>query len=164
MATTTNNIAYGVRADGISAASMLHESIIQTVSIDLTNAQIKALRATPVEFVAAPGAGYMVEFISATLFLDAGTNVLTESTDNLEFRWGAAGTAAATVETTGFIDQAADTMIHAFPATAAALAKTVTDNKALVLQNNGDGEIAGNAANDARLYVNVTYRIVPTGW
>jgi len=155
-ATTTGNASV--------ASSQLDPTTIKYVKYSLTSAEVKALRATPKTLVAAPGAGYMVQFISASLFLDYGSNGFTESADNLEFRWGAAGTAAATVETTGFIDQTADTMIHAYPAAAAALTKTVTDNKALVLQNNGDGEIAGNAANDSVLDVIVIYRIVPTGW
>ena len=150
-------------ANGVGT-SQIATSVIQTKVVSLTNSEIKNLRATPKELVAAPGAGYMVQFLDASLFMDYGTNGLTETADNLEIRWGAAGTAAATIECTGFIDQTADTMIHAYPAAAAALAKTVTDNKALVLQNNGDGEFGGNAANDTVMDVVVAYRIVPTGW
>ncbi len=43
----------------------------------LTNAEIKALRATPKTLVAAPGSGRVLEFVSAVLQLKAGTNVLT---------------------------------------------------------------------------------------
>ena len=165
--------ATAIATDGVGSAEIAANAIvsadvdtglIQVATTNLTNANIKALRATPITLVAAPAAGSYIQLISASLFLNAGTNVLSETDDNLEIRWGAAGTAAATIECTGFIDQAADTMIHAYPAAAAALAKTVVDAKALVLQNNGNGEFADNAANDATMRVTVAYRVLAAGW
>lgn len=131
--------------------------------ISLTNAQVLALRGTPITMVVAPGAGYMVEFIKAELAFDY-TAAYTESTDNLEFRWGAAGAAASeTIECTGFVDATADVMIQALTSASTVRAKAVVDNLALVLQNNGDGEFGGgNASNVIR--VRVHYRIVSLGW
>lgn len=47
-------------------------SNLQIASVDLTAAEIKALNTTPQELVAAPGAGKVIEFVSAVLFLDHG--------------------------------------------------------------------------------------------
>lgn len=142
------------------------EANLFTVEVTITNAQLKALRATPKELVAAPGSGYVLEFIRALVFLDYGSNVLTESADNMAIKLGdGSGTAVSeTIEATGFIDAAADTLIPVIPAASAAIAKTAIDNKSLVLHNTGDGEYAGNAGADTVLRVRTTYRVHKTGW
>jgi hypothetical protein len=135
--------------------------VAQYVVVSLTNAQIKALRATPASMVGAPGAGRMIEFLSAVLLLKAGANVLTESTANLAFKYtnGAGVQVSQTVECTGFIDQAADTITSAEAKIDAIVAKSAADNAALVLHNLGGGEFAGNAAADATLKVRINYRV-----
>jgi hypothetical protein len=136
-------------------------TLIKYATVNLTNAEIKALRATPKELVAAQGANKVVEFVSALLMLNAGTNVLTESADNLAVKYenGSGAAVSQAVETTGFIDQAADTVTSALPKIDAIAALANAANKALVLHNTGDGEFAGNAANDAILVVKVAYRV-----
>lgn len=144
----------------------LHPSLVQYAEVTLTNAEIKALRATPKTLVAAPGAGKVLEFISAQLFLDYGSNALTESTDNLAIRFGdGTGTIVSqAIEAGGFIDATADTMTNALPKIDAAAAKTACENKALVLHNTGDGEFGGNAGADTTMRVKVAYRVHSTGW
>lgn len=144
----------------------LYPGVIQVREVALTNAEIKALRASPKTLVAAPGAGYALEFISAVLLLDYGSNALTESADNLAVKLtDGSGTAVSeTIEMTGFIDQTADTAIPVARATSAAIAKSAYENKALVLHNTGDGEFGGNAAADTLLRVKVSYSVVATGW
>lgn len=138
----------------------------RVVEVALTNAQIKALRATPVTLVAAPGTGYMLVFRGASLLLDAGANVLTESTANLGIKYtdGSGVQVNETVEATGFIDQAVDTATYARPKLDPIVAKSGCENKALVLHNLGAGEYAGNAAADATLRVKVWYARIKTGW
>ena len=52
-------------------------------------------------------------------------------------------------------------MIAVIPAaTIATVAAADVENDALELFNTGDGEIGGNATNDATLTVNITYRIL----
>jgi hypothetical protein len=131
----------------------------------VANADIKALRATPKTLVPPPGVGKVLEFLSAVLQLKAGTNVLTEGTANLAVRYqNAAGVQVSqTIETTGFIDQAADTVTYGLVKLDPITARTGCENQPLVLHNLGAGEIAGNAANDALLRVKVAYRVHTLG-
>lgn len=136
---------------------------VNVTSVNLTSAQVKALRATPQTIIAAPGAGKMIVVESVTLQLNyGGTNAFTESADNLVLQYTDSGTdITASIETTGFIDQTADTVAIVYPATiATAAAATAVVNEAVELFNTGDGEIAGNAANNNTLNVTVAYRVV----
>lgn len=145
-------------------SSEVSESLIKYAEVSLTNAEFKAIRATPITLVAAPGAGKMIEFLSAEIFFDY-TGAYTESADNMAIKYtNGSGTAVSeTIEATGFVDATADTAIKVAPATSAAIAKTAMENKALVLHNTGDGEYGGgNAANAIR--VKVAYRVHATGF
>lgn len=135
--------------------------VIQVATVTLTNAELKALRATPKTLVAAPGAGKVLEFVSAVLKNNGGTNALTESTDNMavKFTDGSGAAVSQTIECTGFIDQTAATVTTAQAKIDAIAAYSAAANKALVLHNTGDGEWGGNAANDVTLTVKVTYRV-----
>ncbi len=139
----------------------VEETSIRYTEVALTAAEIKALAATQKELVAAPGAGKVIEFVSAILKLGAGSEVLTESADNLEIKYTDASGVSVTgaIESTGFIDQAVDTYTSAIAKTDTIVAATGCENKALVLDNSGDGEIAGNASDDATLTVGVAYRV-----
>ena len=138
---------------------------IRFKEVSLSNAEIKALRAAPKGLVDAPGSGKLVELVDAILLLDAGANVLTESADNLEIRYvGKASGVVSTIESTGFIDAAADCFSRAKVAQDLVTTKANSEGLGLELFNNGDGEFAGNAAADATLRVKVWYRVVLTGW
>lgn len=128
----------------------------------LTNAQMLALRATPVSAVDAPGAGFYHEVLSFQMFFDY-TGAYTESDDNIGLLWGTAGTAAATIESTGFVDATADTASAAVVAAVSNLAKTAIDNKALVIHNTGSGELGGGNAANVMNYA-IFYRTIPLGW
>ena len=145
----------------------LHESGLRYAEVTLTAAVIKGLRAAPAVLVAAPAAGKVHEFISAQLFLDyGGTNGFTETADNLVVRYtdGTGVIVSQAIEMTGFIDQVADTMTTVLAKIDAIAAKTACDAKALVLHNTGDGEIAGNAANDNVIRAKIVYRVHAAGW
>ena len=140
----------------------VEETSIRYANVVVSNAEIIALRATPKTLVAAPGAGKMLELVSATLQLNyGGTNVFTESSDNLIINYVDASGVAATgaIESTGFIDATEDafTTVLAVPVVNATTAQVV--NTALILDNTGDGEIAGNAGEDNTMSVFVAYRI-----
>jgi len=133
-----------------------------TNHVTITAAQVKAIRATPITLVGAPGAGKVVQFISGLLYLDYGSEVFAETIDNLAIKYtnGSGAIVSQTIENTGFIDQAADTITSALPKVDAIVAAASGANQALVLHNTGDGEITGNASNDSVLDVYITYQII----
>ncbi len=132
----------------------------KTARVTITNAEMLALRATPKELVAAPGAGYLLRFLGATLYFNY-TAAYTETTDNMAVKYenGSGTQVSEDIEATGFVDATADTVTIAQAKHGALIAKTGCVNKALVLHNTGDGEYGGgNAANT--MIVDITYQVV----
>ena len=162
----TGNVGTTQLASNAVTTAKLDVSTIQYAAVALTNAEIKALRATPKTLVAAPGAGKVLEFVSAVIFHDYGSNALTETTDNMAIRFtdGSGTIVSQAIEATGFVDQTADTMTNVLPKIDAIAAKTACENQALVLHNTGDGEYGGNAAADTVWRAKVAYRVHQTGF
>lgn len=136
---------------------------VRHATVTLTNAQVKALRATPFTCAAAPGANKMSQFIGAVLNVDGSAGAFTESSDNLAFKYvdGSGVAVSETIEATGFIDQAGKMLTNAVPKKDVILTEAQGENAAIVLHNTGDGEYGGgNAANT--LKVTMAYRVVPT--
>ncbi|MBT7929854.1 hypothetical protein HN682_08075 [Candidatus Peregrinibacteria bacterium] len=131
----------------------------KSLTLNLTAADIKGMAAAPFEMLPAPGAGQGYVFMGASLYLVAGSEVLTEAGDNMAFRYtdGSGVIVSETIESTGFIDNAADIFTNAIPVKDTIVAKTGIENQALVLDNTGGAEFAGNASNDAELRVTVYY-------
>jgi hypothetical protein len=144
---------YTVNVDGLGQT--------QYAEVTVTNAELKAIRATPKQLVTAPGAGKMLEFVSAQIVASAAANALTESADNLAVRFtdGSGVIVSQAIEATGFLDQTASTISNALPKIDAIVAASGAANKALVLHNTGDGEYGGNAAADLTLKVRTVYRV-----
>lgn len=138
--------------------------VLRFAEVSLTNAEIKALRATPKTLVAAAGANTVLELVNGVLILKAGANVLTESTANLAVKYkdGSSTQISETVESTGFIDQAVDTLTTVRPKQDGIVATSIYANQPLVLHNLGAGEFAGNAAADATLRAKIAYRVWST--
>lgn len=167
LAAQTANSAVATACFLPGARTPLEAGQILVVEVALTNAEIKALRATPKTLVAAPGAGRVLELVSIVLFHDyGGTNVFTETADNLAVKYnnGSGAAASETIEMTGFIDQSADTMTVGVAKNDQIVAKSGCENLALVLHNTGDGEFGGNAGNDNVMRAKVSYRNHNTGW
>lgn len=164
--TITDDLAVGgdlALTGGLSAASVtVGNSVYMSTGVSLTNANIKNLRATPITLVAAPGASKVIEFVSAELKLIYGSDVLTETGDNMAIRYtdGSGVIVSETIEATNFIDAAATTLTSAVLKKDNIVAYADAANKALVLHNTGDGEYGGNVANDTTMRVVVNYRIV----
>ena len=147
-------------ADGAITKAKLALGISPVLYTDrlVSNAEIKALRATPIELVPATeaGAGFAIVPIAIMASLNAGTEVLTESADNLAVKCST--TELFDIETTGFIDQLTDQIRYQEKAEAVI---TPIANTAIMLTNKGDGEFGGNATADATLSVRTYYRVVP---
>lgn len=159
----TLNVAAGTGIDANADDVAVTESYLRVVTVALTNAEMLALRAAPKTLVAAPGAGKLIEFISATLLFDY-TGAYIESADNMAVKYenGSGVQVSDTIEATGFVDATADTITFARKAVDGIVAKTGAENKAIVLHNIGDGEYGGgNAAN--AFSVRVAYRVHTTG-
>lgn len=149
---------------GISAGSAA-TSLLKTDVIALSNADLDALNGTPKVLVASPGAGYWIEVVSVKLIHNyAGTNVWTETDDNLVVQYTTSGDdITAAIEMTGFIDQAADMIMTVFPVhpqAANALTDVVANSVELFNPNDNFG---GNAGNDNTMTVIVTYWIHDDG-
>lgn len=138
------------------------------VELSFTSAQVKALRATPQTLVPAPGAGFILELLSAELYLDyGGTNVFTAGAgDDMAVKYtnGAGVAVSQTIECTAFLTAAADTRTNALPKIDQIVAKAGCENQALVLHNTGGAEFAGNAAGDNVLRVKVRFTVHRSGW
>lgn len=136
------------------------ESTVYTAEVELTTVNLKALKATPIQVVAAPGAGKMIEFLGATLKYDYATAALTESGCNLGFRYndGSGLQVSETIEATGWIDQTADTTTNAIQIKDRIVASASAENKKLVIHNVGGEEIAGTGGGVVDVYVR--YRIL----
>ena len=131
--------------------------------VDIPAADIKLLRATPAELIPAPGADKLIIVDQVELILIAGTEVLSESADDLgvEYDDGTGTVIVTAIETTGFLDQAVNQMMVAVPIVIAGTVTLATnENKNVALKNNGDGEFAGNASGDASLRVYISYHVV----
>jgi parallel beta-helix repeat protein len=129
--------------------------------VDVNNAELEALNATPLELVAAPGSNNVLEFVSAILVLDYSGAGLTESSDNLAIEYDDGGDVAVseTIEMTGFIDQTADMVTRAVPIKDAIDASADIVNKNLALVNTGNGEFGNGGSATSELRVIITYRI-----
>jgi hypothetical protein len=140
-------------------SAMLDKTTIQYAEVSIAAAAIATLRATPVELVPAPGAGKVLEFVSAILILDYTAPGFTETADNLAIKYtdGSGAQVSETIETTGFIDQTADKIINALPVKD----KLLTANAALVLHNTGDGEFGNSGGSTLR--VKTAFRVHTTG-
>jgi len=161
-------VSANITDDTIVSAD-LNETILQYATVSISNAEIKALNATPKELVAAPGAGKLIELVSCTLFLDYGSNVLAEPSapDDLAIEYdNGTGHQLTTFDTTGFITSSADAIYVVSGGGIAGAASAVTAaanvNKNIVLWNSG-GEYTGNAGADTVMTAKVVYRVHTTG-
>jgi hypothetical protein len=132
------------------------------VTVELSNADVLALRATPKEIIAAPGAGYMIDPVEAVLILDYGTAAFTETTANLIFGWNAGAVQAGEIiEATAFITATADTITNWIMLKDELNAASTVVNKNLCLKNNGAAEYG--VGTGGTMTVSIFYRIVPVG-
>ena len=140
------------------------EGGIQWASVAIPGDEVKALAATQAELVAAPGADKILQFVSATLVLDYGSEVFGESGDNLAIKYtdDSGVQVSETIETTGWIDDAEDAVTNAVPKKDAIVTAAGCVNKALVLDNLGS-EISGNASDDSVITVYTAYRVIAAG-
>lgn len=135
---------------------------IQVATVTLTSAEILALRATPIQIIAAPAAGKTISILKGQLKLVyGGTNAFTNPQDlALKYTDGSGVAVSSTITGTGFIDQTANTYTSLIPAANAIVAATGAEAQAIVIHNTGGSEITGNAAGDNTVVVTVEYQVL----
>jgi hypothetical protein len=122
----------------------------------ITSAQLLALNATPVELIPAPGAGNLIEFMSAAVDKPAGTayaGIAGGEDLAIKYTNSSGAQVNTSLETTGFLDQTTEqTRLTRSIVTE----YTPVVNAALVLHLL-TGEIT---TGDSPLYVTVNYRVM----
>lgn len=136
----------------------IHPGVIQYAEVAITAAQMLTLATTAKELVAAPGAGYVLEFVSASFIFDYGAVFTVAGGDDLAIRYtdGSGTIVSLTLETTGLLDTAADAIKTIKPL---ATDITMTANAALILDNVGSNY--GGTGSPCR--VKIAYRVHATG-
>ncbi len=122
--------------------------------VQLTNAQLLAVRATPITLVAAPGAGWAIVVDDVDFYFDS-AGAYTVGLNDMAVEY-ASGADIFTVETVGFMDQATDqARVQSGPTTLF----TPVANSAVRIVNSGASEFTGgNAANT--LSIRVHYHLI----
>ncbi len=145
--------------------AVLGETRVRRAYVSITPAQLRALRATPVTLVAAPGAGKALVFHYAKIQLDYGTiahNAPTNAGDDIGIRYtGGAGQLVATQEATGLVSSGTDAyrILRAGSAAVNSAQDVIpVANAPLVAHNVGAAEYAGTG--DSPLKFAVFYSIV----
>jgi hypothetical protein len=155
-----------IEADGIiyaDAGVQIDNTTLLTATVELSNANVEALQGTPIELVAAPAAGSLLEFVSAIIVLDYGGAALTETADNLAIEYdNGSGVQVSIIESTGFIDQGADTITRAIASIDPIDAAADIVAKNLAILNVGDGEFGNGGAATSTMTVIITYRLHDT--
>jgi hypothetical protein len=149
------NVTTGKLADASVTTGKLDPTVVQTATKTLTNAQMLALRATPITAIADPGDGFAI--LVDEVFISSATVTAgwTESTDNIAVEY-AGGTDILVIETTGLIDQVGSQIRVQRPNFTVLIPEP---SAAVQLFNNGDGEFGGgNAA--STFTVKIRYRVV----
>lgn len=143
------------RRDSLQKKFAEVDNTIYVAEVSLTAANIIAMNATPVEVVAAQGAGKVIEFVGATIIFDNGDTAFTGG-GAVEFQNSTVGdTLSTTVPATIFTSDA-DKIYQAYGASASA-GWTANDN--IVITN----ATAAFATGDGVARIKVAYRVHESG-
>ena len=135
----------------------LEEGSMVFVDKQLTNAEVLAFRATPIELIAAPGANKAIIVHKFIIVSDDSAGAWTESVDNLVIEYADGVDISAAIEAGDLVGGAV--VIKAQGVLDTALVPDV--NAAVQLFNTGDGEWGGgNAANT--MSVRTWYSVIDT--
>jgi len=129
-------------------------------NITLTSAQIKALRSTPIEIIAAPAAGYAVSVITATVKFNYGGSDVFVTGGNLEFR-ATSNTGLLFLPINSAIYTGSVDNLYAIGSVTAVGATTINTLEAQnVILTTASADPTGNASNDNTLVVNILYTLL----
>ena len=160
------NTCIGVNCENVFR---MGNSEFRYAQVTLTNAQVLLLRYTSVQILAAQGAGDLVEVLGGLVVFDyTGAYTETGGDDNWRLYYGDSGQEPASniIETTGFVDATADTVIKFGPVANDQLINGAQlSNTAIVLSGVTGGTYdelgGGNASNTVKVFI--AYRVHATG-
>lgn len=157
----TGSVGTAELADDAVTSAKIDPTVIQSATVTLTPTTIVGTdagdlgHAGGVELVAAPGAGYILEFISATLSYDFGTAAYTGGGDDLVIRQGTTAVSAA-IAGADLLGDTEDDI--AFVGALSAADIKLTANSNLNIKSTAWTQ-PGTAAGTCK--VHVLYRVVP---
>lgn len=158
---TAGTVGNVLTSDGTNLVSSAPQ--VQVITGTLTNAQIKALHATPVEAIAAPGANKVLSILSCTAHLVyGGTTPFTAAVGQSIQLWynnNTANSLTNDVLSNGMITSVASKFSNSLPASLANQSVGSIDNVNVAFYNPTATEITGNAANDTTVNWAITYSI-----
>jgi hypothetical protein len=145
-------------AGGVPTWATPGSGTLSTVNFTLTNAQIKALHATPIQLLPAPGAGkaYIIASQVGKLIY-GGTNAFTAGGGAAIDLYRGTTSFAGSILSNGHMTSTS-TVYHYTPGITGD-STSGGENAALNLYNNSATEIAGNAANNNTVSGSFTYYI-----
>lgn len=150
------NIFYNIE-NQIRDAGGYKGGVLLERRVEISSAEMLALRATAKELIPAPGADQVLQFVGVVIKYIADDTGYTESNANMVVQYSGGQDVCTAIDVTGFIDQTSNEIRSAF-ASETALATTVDlyalRNTSLVLFNNGAAEWTGG---DGKLDVRVLY-------
>lgn len=137
------------------------------VDVIITSAQLKALNATPVQLVGAPGTNLALVFLGATLYLPFLTTAYgapNAAADlGIKYTNGSGAEVSPRIETTGFINSGSSAIRYVNQAASGAIGAvgdiTPVSNAALVLHNVSANEYV---TGDSTLKIRVFYKVIKT--
>ena len=144
-----------IAADAVGN-SEITGAMVQIGLITVSSAELLALRATPKTIVPAKGATTIIDFLSATLFLDYNSAAYVESSADIVARFtdDSGAIVSTTLDATGLLNETSDQHRTLKPI---ATDLTPVVNSPIVLHNAGAGEWT---TGDSPLYVFVRYRVI----
>ncbi len=155
---TSGNI---LTSDGTNWNSTASSSILLSVKGHITSAQIKALRASPVQLIAAPGTTSIIFITYAALaFNYAGSNVFVNGSASAGIYYATATSINVILSGTSMTGTANTLCGDRYSLNN--LAASAYVNTAVNLFNPGAAEFTGNAANDNTVSYEISYFIMNT--
>ena len=155
----------GIGTGGANLLSAVAGGVTSQVwgtTVTLTAAQVNALRASPQTIVAAQGANTWIEPVSISITYDYGDAAFTVAAgEDFVIEWADGTDVTASIETTGFIDQADDEIRFYNGKVSDGADTEAMINQALRIFNTGAGETADGT--NCELDIRITYRVYPTG-
>ena len=138
---------------------------IYTEIINITNAELKSLYTTAVEIIPNQGEDTIIMLYTTILRLNAGSEALTESSDNLVFVYKdkTGVQASQVIETTNFIDQTVDTYTSGRQKVNIIGTPSDLENQPLCIFIDGNANFGGNASGDATLSIWIRYTVEYVG-